>query len=200
MHFSTDYVYDGKKHLNYTEVDQVNPLGVYGKSKLAGEDAIRAVSVPHLILRTSWVYGPYGKNFLKTILRLAAERDSLRVVSDQFGAPTSALDIADSLIKLIKIWHPASLSGVFHFSSSGRTSWHGFAFEILRAYQKLESVPILKVKADDIAAIQTTEYPTKAMRPANSCLDNAKLKQHFGLELPSWQRGLTRVMSELAFN
>jgi dTDP-4-dehydrorhamnose reductase len=202
IHFSTDYVYDGTKSSAYAETDAVNPVSVYGKSKLAGEDAIRAVGLPHLILRTSWVYGAYGKNFLKTILRLGAERDSLRIVGDQIGAPTSAESIAEAVVQLVHTWQPAeeNQSGLYHFTNAGDTSWHGFSCEIVNEYNHLKVIknwPALKVGMENIAAITTADYPTPAARPENSRLDNSKLKRVFDVELPSWQAGLQQVMQTL---
>ncbi len=202
IHFSTDYVYDGTKNSAYLESDETNPASVYGKSKLAGEDAIRQVGLPHLILRTSWVYGAYGKNFLKTILRLAAERDSLRIVADQFGAPTSSESIANGIVQLLENWQVENenQSGVYHLTNSGETSWHGFSCEIVNEYNKLikeKNWPALKTQLENIAAISTAEYPLPALRPANSKLANTKLKQTFNLELPSWQQGLQQVMQTL---
>ncbi|MEE9331892.1 MAG: dTDP-4-dehydrorhamnose reductase [Methylophilaceae bacterium] len=199
IHFSTDYVYDGNKATAYIESDAVNPNSVYGKSKLAGEEAIQRVGLPHLILRTSWVYGAYGKNFLKTILRLAAERDTLGIVSDQFGAPTSSTSIAFALKALLTQWDPTqnSASGVYHFTNADSTSWHGFASEIVSQYQSLAKQPALKVNTTDIAKLTTADYPTPAARPKNSCLDNGKLKQTFDIALPTWQQGLQEVMSRL---
>jgi dTDP-4-dehydrorhamnose reductase len=203
IHFSTDYVYDGSKKCAYIETDEVNPMSVYGKSKLAGEDAIRAVGAPHLILRTSWVYGAYGKNFLKTILRLAAERDSLRIVADQFGAPTSSESIAAAVVKLVESWQieNQNQTGIYHLTNSGETSWYGFSCEIINQYNRLiaeKNWPALKTQLDSIVAITTSDYPTPAARPANSRLHNTKLKQTFGVELPSWQQGLGDVMQKLA--
>ena len=202
IHFSTDYVYDGSKIENYLETDVVNPLSVYGKSKLAGELAVNAVGLPHLILRTSWVYGAYGKNFLKTILRLAAERDSLRIVGDQVGAPTSSASIANALVQLVNHWQISdeNQTGVYHFSNTGETSWHDFTCEIINEYNRLaitKNWPALKVKVDNIVAITTADYPTPASRPANSSLANTKLKHTFNVELPSWQQGLQQVMQSL---
>ena len=202
IHFSTDYVYDGTKPSAYVETDAVNPMSVYGKSKLAGEDAIRAVGLPHLILRTSWVYGAYGKNFLKTILRLAAERDSLRVVADQLGAPTSSESIADGVVQLVEAWQISqeNQSGIFHLTNADVTSWHGFSCEIVSEYNRLKSIknwPALKVGVENIAAITTADYPTPAARPANSRLDNSQLKNTFNVALPSWQAGLQQVMQAL---
>ena len=202
IHFSTDYVYDGTKPTPYIETDEVNPISVYGKSKLAGEEAIRQVGLPHLILRTSWVYGEYGKNFLKTILRLAAERDSLRIVGDQFGAPTSSESIADAVVKLVSVWQATqeNQAGTYHFTNTGKTSWHGFSCEIINQYNALlkeKNWPTLKAKLELIAAISTADYPTPAVRPANSCLNNAKLKQAFNVKMPTWQQGLQQVMQIL---
>ena len=202
IHFSTDYVYDGAKKTPYIENDAVNPVSSYAKSKLAGEDAIRVVGLPHLILRTSWVYGAYGKNFLKTIIRLAAERDSLRIVGDQFGAPTSSESIANGVVQLVNTWQveQANESGVYHFTNAGETSWHGFSCEIVNEYNRLAAIktwPALKASIESIAAITTADYPTPAARPANSRLDNAKLKQVFEVELPSWQQSLQQVMQSL---
>ena len=202
IHFSTDYVYDGTKSGFYDETDAVNPVSVYGKSKLAGEDAIRSVGLPHLILRTSWVYGAYGKNFLKTILRLAAERDSLRIVGDQFGAPTSSESIANALVQLVDVWQPQqeNQTGVYHFTNTGETSWHCFSCEIVNEYNRLSAAknwPALKANVENIVAITTADYPTPAARPENSRLDNSKLKNTFNVVLPSWQQGLQQVMQAL---
>lgn len=204
IHFSTDYVYNGSKKMAYVETDEVIPVSIYGKSKLAGEDAIRAIGLPHLILRTSWVYSAYGKNFLKTILRLAAERDSLRIVGDQFGAPTCSESIADGVVQLVENWQPnnENQSGVYHFTNAGETSWYGFSCEIVNEYNRLaasKAWPALKTCVESIVAISTADYPMPAVRPANSRLDNAKLKQVFYIELPSWQAGLRQVMQALVF-
>ncbi len=202
IHFSTDYVYDGSKIENYVETDPMNPLSVYGKSKLAGELAINAVGLPHLILRTSWVYGAYGKNFLKTIIRLASERESLRIVADQFGAPTSSESIADAVTELLNSWQPleANQTGIYHFTNQGKTSWHGFSSEIVNEYNRLaasKSLQMLKANVENIDPITTADYPTPAARPANSTLSNQKLKQVFNVSLPSWEQGLQQVMQSL---
>jgi dTDP-4-dehydrorhamnose reductase len=199
IHFSTDYVYDGKKVSPYVEMDTVNPVSVYGKSKLAGEDAIRAVGLPYLILRTSWVYGAYGKNFLKTILRIATEREKLSIVGDQFGAPTSSESIANAVIRLIDLWqfHNASQSGIYHLTNDGCTTWHEFAKEILNEYNALRESrgwPSLMAQVENVTLITTDEYPTPASRPANSKLDNSKLYKVFRIKLPDWQEGLHQVM------
>lgn len=202
IHFSTDYVYDGTKKTAYIEVDDVNPISVYGKSKLLGENAIRSVGLPHLILRTSWVYSAYGKNFLKTILQLAAERDNLKIVADQFGAPTSSQSIAEGVVNLLDVWQDdqESQTGIYHFTNTEYTSWHGFSCEIVTEYNRLSKMhrwPKLKANVEDIIAISTAEYTTPAARPQNSRLDNTKLKSVFKLELPSWQQGLQQVIQSL---
>ncbi len=202
IHFSTDYVFDGNKETPYEETDAVNPLSVYGRTKLAGELAIQSVGLPHLILRTSWVYGPHGKNFLKTMLRLSAERDQLKVVADQWGAPTSSNAIAYAVNQLLNVWemNTASQSGVYHFTNSGSTTWHGFTCAILDAYEVQAvrlGLPPLKVKANSVGAITTADYPTPAVRPHNSRLDQAKLNQTFGVTLPAWEQSLQAVMQQI---
>ena len=200
VHYSTDYVYDGSKSLPYVETDPTNPLSVYGKSKLAGEEAIRAVGLPHLILRTSWVYGARGKNFLRTILRLAAEREQLRVVSDQMGAPTWSRSIAEATTTAMLNWQD-SKSGIYHMTCAGKTSWHGFAQAILQQYQAMQTDhnwSPLKALPDGIEAITTEQYPTPAKRPANSVLDNAKLRETFEMEMPNWQDALSEALAEAA--
>jgi len=199
IHFSTDYVYSGTKSGAYVEDDPTQPLSVYGKSKLAGEDAIRAVGVSHLIFRTSWVYGAYGKNFMKTILRLAAERDELRIVADQFGAPTSSSSIADAVLTVMGLWNN-ELADTYHLVNAGKTSWHGFATAIVQEYNRMQSVhnlPLLKVKPENIQAITTSEYPTPAVRPANSCLDCSKLARDFSVQLPDWRQALIGELAQL---
>lgn len=199
IHFSTDYVYAGDKQTAYIEQDKVGPASIYGKSKLAGENAIIDVGLPHLILRTSWVYGAYGKNFLKTIIRLATERDTLGIVADQIGAPTSSLSIASALKEVLCKWklEEVTQSGVYHFTNTGSTSWHGFACEIVKQYEAMHKEPALKANVNSINKIATTDYPTPAARPANSCLDNDKLKEMFGVVLPNWEVGLQEVMLAL---
>ena len=202
VHYSTDYVFDGTKPGPYRENDSPGPVSSYGRSKLAGEEAIRAAGLPHLIFRTGWVYGARGKNFMLTMLRLAKERDALRVVADQFGAPTWSRMIAEATALAIVRWQSAAdLSGVFHLTNAGQTSWHGFAQAILREYQARQaerSWPPLKASPQAIAAITAEQYPTPAQRPANSVLDNTKLRETFGLELPDWQDALVLVMEEAA--
>jgi len=199
LHYSTDYVYDGSKLSPYVESDSINPLSVYGKSKLAGEEAIRASGVSHIILRTSWVYGARGKNFLKTMIRLATERDQLKVVADQVGAPTTSNAIAAATRQLLQNYKTDN-DGVYHFTCTGSTSWHGFAQAILEEFDLLASEkgwPPLKVHASDIIPITTADYPTPAARPANSRLDCSLLKQKLGVALPDWRVALRQVIQEL---
>lgn len=198
VHYSTDYVYDGVKPTPYVETDVTNPLSVYGKTKLVGEEAIRATAVPHLILRTSWVYGSRGKNFMNTILRLASERKSLRIVADQFGAPTSSRAIAEATVSALASWS-GDKSGTYHLTCAGSTSWHGFAQAIIEEYELLRESrhwPALKASVENILAITTADYPTPATRPVNSQLNCDKLSSTFGLVLPEWHVALQQVMAE----
>jgi dTDP-4-dehydrorhamnose reductase len=198
VHYSTDYVYDGTKLSPYVETDATNPLSIYGKSKLAGEAAIRAVGLPHLILRTSWVYGARGKNFLRTILRLASEREQLRVVSDQIGVPTWSRTIAEATASALLNWDD-SKSGTYHLTSAGETSWHGFAQAIVEEYGMLREArkwPVLKAGVVNIEAITTTEYPTPAPRPANSRLDCTKFANTFSEVMPGWHEALKEVLND----
>ncbi len=192
VHYSTDYVFDGQGTHAYLEDDATAPLGVYGQSKLAGEDAVRAAGGRHLIFRTAWVYASHSANFLRTMLRVGAEREVLRVVADQVGTPTPAALIADVTAQVLQ--HPGRLSGTWHLTASGQTSWHGFAEAIFAQAQAggvLARVPVVE-------AISTADYPTPAKRPAWSVLDNGRLQQDFGLQLPSWQDGLKQVMAGIA--
>jgi dTDP-4-dehydrorhamnose reductase len=199
VHYSTDYVFDGTKSSLYVEDDTANPVNVYGASKLAGEQAIQAVAGDYLILRTSWVYASRGNNFLRTILRLAAEREELRIVADQIGAPTWARLIAETTAHIVR----QSLlekrdskfkSGIYHLTTSGDTSWHGFAQKIVDIVREQGNLT-LKNKA--IYPIPTTDYPLPAQRPANSRLSTQRLEQQFGLSLPSWDNALRLCMQEL---
>ncbi len=184
VHYSTDYVFDGKKRGAYSEKDEPNPLNIYGHSKWAGERAIQAAGGRHLILRTSWVYAPRGKNFLLTILRLAMERKELRVVDDQIGAPTTGAIIAQTTVRILT---NADSDGLYHLSASGRTSWHGFAEAILRGAGF--SIPV--------TPIPTSQYPTPARRPTNSLLDNTLLERRFNIRLPVWEEGLAASLKAL---
>jgi len=196
VHYSTDYVFDGNKAAPYSEDDVPNPQCVYGRTKLSGEQAVRAAGGKHLILRTSWVYGVHGGNFVKTVLRLARERDELRIVADQSGAPTWARDLAQATLSAIAVWQKKewenSLSGLYHLTASGRTDWHRYAEEIVRLARKYDTA--LAAKPLDIRAIATREYPTPARRPANSTLANDKIKNAFGIALPEWQDSLAECM------
>ncbi|ABE50278.1 dTDP-4-dehydrorhamnose reductase [Methylobacillus flagellatus] len=200
VHYSTDYVFDGTKTTPYTELDETNPLSVYGASKLAGEKAIQEVGANHLIFRTSWVYGAYGKNFMRTILRLAAERDSLNIVADQFGAPTSTESIADATITALHAWD-GTQRGVYHLVNTGETSWHGFALEIIRQYGEIaqkKNLAKLKSTVENVVGITTAEYPTPAHRPANSKMSTEKFMSTFKTELAPWELALRSTVTHLA--
>jgi len=202
IHFSTDYVYSGNKVDPYVETDATYPISVYGQSKLAGEIAVSAVGLPYLILRTSWVYGAYGNNFLKTILRLASEREELRIVADQIGAPTSSQNIAQTVMAILPQCQ-ASNKGVYHLVNSGITSWHGFALAIVEEYRRVQverGWPVLKTLPTNIKAITTQEFPTLAVRPANSILDCTKLATDFAVKLPNWRLALIEEMKALRLN
>lgn len=189
VHFSTDYVFDGRKNGAYRETDAPNPLGVYGASKLTGEAAVQRAGIPHLILRTSWVYGLRGRNFLLTMQRLARERETLAVVDDQFGAPTWSRLIAEATALVVARWLDqrdlAAASGVYHLACGGRTSWHGFAAAILADLAARGEAKLARLDA-----IPSSGYPTPAARPANSQLDCSKLAATFGLRLPDWEAAL----------
>ena len=195
VHYSTDYVFDGKKDGPYLETDHTNPLGFYGATKLAGEQAIIQVGCSHLIFRTTWIYGSRGKNFLLTILRLAAERSELKVVDDQIGAPTWSRSIAEATAQiLVQCRHDWSeLQGLYNLSAAGQTSWHGFASGIIAQYQEQQVEQ--KLLLQNILPISTSEYPTPAIRPANSLLDNSKVLADFGVQLPDWNLSLGQVLS-----
>ncbi|OYU80390.1 MAG: dTDP-4-dehydrorhamnose reductase [Burkholderiales bacterium PBB5] len=195
LHYSTDYVFDGSGDQPRDEQAATGPLSVYGRSKLAGEDAIRASGCQHLILRTSWVHAARGGNFARTMLRLAAERDSLNVIDDQIGAPTGAdllADIAAHALRAAR--NDASLSGTYHACAAGEVSWCGYARHVL-AWARQRGV-VLKAGPEQVSAIPTSAYPTPAQRPLNSRLDTAKLQQHFGLHLPDWRLGVERMLAE----
>ena len=192
VHYSTDYVFDGGATRPYREDDATAPPGAYGASKLAGEDAIRASGARHAILRTAWVYAAHGKNFLLTMLRLANERDELRVVADQFGAPTPARWIADATADVIR--QGVVESGTWHLTADGGTSWHGFASAIVDEAHALG----LLARKPEVAAIPASAYPTPARRPAYSVLDTAKLRRDFGIVPPDWHAGLRETLRGLA--
>lgn len=199
VHYSTDYVFDGSGTRPYREDDATHPLGVYGRSKLAGEIALRDSGARHLILRTAWVYAARGRNFLLTMLRLGAERDELRVVDDQLGAPTSARLIADVTTQVAAKWYDTNdadsnpFDGTYHLVASGQASWCGFARAIFERAQRSGMIE----RAPRVAAITTADFPTRAKRPAYSVLDTSKLQSAFGVALPGWQTALDGVIGEL---
>lgn len=194
VHFSTDYVFDGRKGQGYVEDDPVAPLSAYGRTKLAGEQGIRDSACRHLIFRTSWVYGARGKNFLLTMLRLARERDELRVVSDQTGAPTWSRMLAEATAHIVGAVERSSqdVRSTCHMSCAGSVSWHGFTERIVEQGAALglcRKVPVRPIK--------TAEYPTPAQRPANSLLSNDKLNRDFGVRLPSWELALDLCLADM---
>jgi len=192
VHYSTDYVFPGDGSRPYREDDATSPLGVYGASKLAGEEAIRATGDAHLIFRTAWVYASHGHNFLRTMLRLGAERDELRVVADQIGTPTPAALIADVTAQAMASWPQAT--GVFHLTAQGRASWKEFADAIFAGARRRGLI----AREPRVLPITTADYPTPARRPAFSCLDTTRLRNDFAIALPTWEQGLDRVLDELA--
>jgi len=188
IHFSTDFVFDGEKRAPYVESDRPAPLNVYGHSKLAGERKIGESGCRHFIFRTSWVYGPAGRNFLYAILAAAKTKPELRVVNDQRGAPTSSDAIAGSVVQILA--NPdisKKASGIYHLSAAGETTWHGFATAILQG--KGIKIPVQAIRSD--------EYPVAAKRPKNSLLDNTKLGATFGIALPDWRQGMATVLAAI---
>jgi dTDP-4-dehydrorhamnose reductase len=211
VHYSTDYVFDGTKTSPYVESDPTNPLGVYGRTKLAGEQAVQATGAPHLIFRTAWVYGTRGRNFLLTMLRLATQREELRVVRDQIGAPTWSYEIAAATVKILQqlrrkdgSFDLSKASGLYHLTAAGEASWFEFASAIFEKSALLEKCPVkpewftaatsnLPLLVKRVIPITTAEYPTPASRPAYSVLSNAKLLHTFGAELLDWRDQLQSV-------
>ena len=196
VHYSTDYVFDGSGSQPRDEDAAIAPLNVYGSTKAEGEDAIRASGCQHLILRTSWVYAARGGNFAKTMLRLAQEREQLKVIADQIGAPTGADLLADLTVPMLRAArvNPA-LVGTYHAVAGGETSWHDYARYVIE-FARARGVS-LRVAPDQILAIPTSDYPTPARRPLNSRLATTKLQQRFGLHLPHWQQGVARMLTEI---
>jgi dTDP-4-dehydrorhamnose reductase len=192
VHYSTDYVFDGKSKRPLREDDPTGPINVYGSSKLAGEEAIRASGVRHRILRTAWVYGARGQNFLRTALRLAPERDELRIVNDQFGSPTPARWLA--AMTALSLVRRADAEGTWHVVADGECSWHEFAMAIYGDALVAGIIP----RAPKLIGIPSSEYPTKARRPGYSRLDTSKFERDFGLQLPDWRVGLREVIGEIA--
>ncbi len=196
VHYSTDYVFDGSGEQYWLETDVTAPLSVYGATKLEGEQLIWQSGCKHLIFRTSWVYGTRGNNFAKTMLRLAQERDSLIVVNDQIGAPTGADLLADITAHAIRAARQREeVSGLYHLAAAGETSWHGYAGVVLDHAQRA-GIP-LKVAPDAISSVPTSGFPLPAPRPLNSRLNTAKLRQTFDLNLPMWQTGVVRMLTEI---
>lgn len=199
IHYSTDYVFDGESRTPYTEADRMNPLNAYGRSKSDGEKAIRNSGCKHLLFRTSWVYSARGKNFAKTILRLATEKTQLSIVADQIGAPTSAELVADvtafCLLQTLRAPSPQALSGTYHLVASGYTSWHEYAQFVVSEAERLGKK--LACETDRIHPISSELYPTAAKRPKNSMLANDKLQTTFKLSLPRWEPSVTRTLTEL---
>ena len=185
LHISTDFVFDGTKNLPYTELDEPNPTGVYGQTKLQGEQEIQAILEDYFIIRTSWVYSQFGNNFMKTMLRLASERDSLSVVNDQIGTPTNAVDLARTLLIIItsSFHFPASNFGIYNFSNEGQCSWFEFA-------KKIFEINDLSV---NLLPIPTSSFPTPAKRPAYSVLDKTKIKDTFGIEIDNWENSIIKA-------
>jgi len=195
FHISTDYVFNGEKNEPYKEDDEVSPLGVYGESKWQGEQAIREHHTKSLILRVAWVFGAQGNNFVKTMLRLANERNELNVVADQFGGPSPAKEIALALIQLVDLYKQNNNFdwGTYHFCGKPKTTWHDFANEI---FNQANKIGILNKKIT-VNAITTEQYPTPAKRPQNSMLDCAKIKETFDIDMPDWRAGLLNVLTEI---
>jgi dTDP-4-dehydrorhamnose reductase len=180
IHISTDFVFDGQSQIPYLETDQTHPQGVYGASKLAGEQAIAAVCEKYFIVRTSWLYSQFGHNFLKTMLRLAAEKPQVSVVNDQIGSPTHALDLAQTLLTMC--FKPSQNYGIYHFSNQGSTSWFGFAQKIFEVYQL--NTPLHPIPSSD--------YPTPAKRPAFSVMNTSKIQSEFQVQIPKWADALIK--------
>lgn len=192
IHVSTDYVFDGTKAAAYREDDRASPLNVYGRSKREGEIAVLQAAPDAVVLRTSWVYSPYGQNFVKTMLRLAATRDHVRVVDDQRGAPTSAADIAGAIVKIVgQVERNGPFGGIYHLTAAGETTWYGFAAAIFASWARRGG------KVPALTAIKTKDYPTPAARPANSLLDCSKAALAFGVRLRPWQQALEQCLDDL---
>lgn len=200
VHYSTDYVFDGRARSPYTEDAATDPAGAYGRSKLAGEDALRRSGAPHYIFRTAWVYSPIGNNFLRTMLRLGAERDELRIVADQRGTPTSTSLIVAATLVAIDAWlardptERADLQGTYHLTASGETTWHGFADYLLRRAVERGLLPRLP----KVTPIATADFPTPARRPAYSVLATRRFAKTFGFDIPAWQTGVDSVLTILS--
>jgi len=194
IHISTDYVFDGTKGRPYQESDPIAPLGVYGQSKAQGETAIRSILPNHIIVRTSWLYAVYGNNFVKTILKLATEKTTLRVVADQFGSPTSAADLANAVLTIARKISASEKNywGTYHYCCKGITTWHALAEKIIEL-----AMPYAALRARHVEAITTAEWPTPAKRPPYSVLDCSRLKSRFGIEPEAWQQSLKHTIDRI---
>lgn len=194
IHISTDYVFDGSKNVPYNENDPVNPLGRYGQSKAAGEAAVRAGLEKHIIIRTSWLYSAYGHNFVKTILRLAGQRDVLQVVDDQYGSPTSAADLAEAILSIAQRQKEGAAVrwGTYHYCGEGVTTWYGFAAKIIELAQ-----PYGRIRTTRLVPVKTSDYPTAARRPHFSALDCRRIKTSFGIRLKPWQQSLQAAIGKI---
>jgi len=195
VQISTDYVFDGKKNTSYRETDSVSPLGVYGRSKAEGETEIRSHLKEHIILRTSWLYGVHGQNFVKTMLKLAGAKKKIRVVSDQYGSPTSAADLAQTILTIADLLHqrPAVDWGTYHYCGRGIISWYEFAKTIVKLARLHGEVKTIRIEP-----IKTADYPTKAERPIFSALDCSRIKKHFGIDPKPWQKSLKTTIQRLS--
>jgi dTDP-4-dehydrorhamnose reductase len=198
VHYSTDYVFDGSGSRPWSETDRPAPLSAYGRTKLEGERLVAAGCSRHLILRTSWVYGARGGNFVRTMLRLAQERETLTVIDDQHGAPTSAellADVTAMALHQLAGERSGERAGIYHLAAAGETTWHGYACHLLECARQLS--PATRWKVREVTPIATAAFPTAARRPLNSRLDTAKLRAAFGLSLPPWRQGVDRVLAEI---
>jgi dTDP-4-dehydrorhamnose reductase len=194
VHVSTDYVFDGAKPSPYREDDETAPLNIYGSSKLAGESAVLGVNPRAAVIRTAWVYSPYGTNFVRTMLRLAKTEPMVRVVYDQYGTPTSAADLARAILAIVdrlRLTNSRDNAGIYHLAGQGETNWHGFAAAIFASLSRRG------LRAPKLQAITTDDYPTAARRPKNSCLDSSKAERVFGVRLPPWRSSLEECIDQL---
>ena len=193
IHYSTDYVFDGRGQAAWREVDATGPLNVYGRSKLAGEQGIAKQGAKHVIFRTSWVYGTEGGNFAKTMLRLAQEREKMTVINDQFGAPTGAALLAD--VTALALQAPQPLSGIYHLAAAGETTWFDYAQYVLNQAKALK--PSLNFLVKEVLPVATSEFPTPAKRPQNSRLNCSRLEQALQIKLPVWQTGVDQLLAKI---
>lgn len=191
LHLSTDYVFDGRASTAYGEDAPTNPLSIYGRSKLAGEEAVRAANPDHIILRTAWVYSPFGRNFVRTMVAAARDRDVLNVVDDQHGSPTSALDLADAILAIARQWPPDS-GRTYHLAGSGSASWFELAETVMANCRRLG------LTAAEVHPITTADWPTRAVRPAHAVLDCTKVERDLGIRLPDWRDSVAATVERLA--